>query len=87
MVSCVDPEARHMHKNRTQRQDGYKAHLAVEPESGIYTAVALRPGTGADHHEAAVAEQLLNGEDGPVTVLADAAYGTGQARQRPPATR
>ncbi|MFD8565243.1 IS1182 family transposase [Streptosporangium canum] len=82
IVSCVDPEARHVHKNRTQRQDGYKAHLAVEPESGIYTAVALRPGTGADHHEAAVAEQLLNGEDGPVTVLADAAYGTGQARQR-----
>jgi hypothetical protein len=81
IVSTVDPQSRHVHKNRTQRQDGYKAHLAVEPDSGIYTGVALRPGTGAVHHEAAVAEQLLAEETEPVIVLGDAAYGTGQARQ------
>ncbi|WP_345003535.1 transposase, partial [Streptosporangium album] len=34
MVSTVDPESRHVHKSRTQYQDGYKAHLAVEPETG-----------------------------------------------------
>ncbi|MEU7901223.1 IS1182 family transposase [Nonomuraea sp. NPDC049152] len=81
IVSTVDPQARHVHKNRTQRQDGYKAHMAVEPESGIYTEVALRPGVGATHHEAAVAEELLAEEEEPVIVLGDAAYGTGHARR------
>ncbi|MFB9896250.1 transposase, partial [Planobispora takensis] len=80
IVSTVDPQSRHVHKNRTRHQDGYKAHLAIEPETGLFTAVALRPGSGADHHEAAVAEDLLAGEHA-LTVLGDAAYGTGQARQ------
>lgn len=31
IVSTVDPEARHGHKSRTQRVDGYKAHFACEP--------------------------------------------------------
>ncbi|SFI13541.1 hypothetical protein SAMN05216275_101309 [Streptosporangium canum] len=48
---------------------------------GHLPGVALRPGTGADHHEAAVAADLPAGENGPVTVLGDAAYGTGQARR------
>ncbi|MBB4938496.1 transposase [Streptosporangium album] len=81
MVSTVDPESRHVHKSRTQYQDGYKAHLAVEPETGLFTDVALRPGTGAAHHEAAVATDLLADERAPVTVLGDAAYGTGAARR------
>jgi hypothetical protein len=81
IISTVDPQARHVHKNRTQYQDGYKAHLAVEPETGLFTDVALRPGTGADHHEAAVATDLLAEESAPLTVLGDAAYGTGKARR------
>ncbi|MFD0887260.1 IS1182 family transposase [Streptosporangium algeriense] len=81
IVSTVDPEARHVHKNRTRYQDGYKAHLAVEPETGLFTAVALRPGSGADHHEAAVAQELLVTEKQALIVLGDAAYGTGPARQ------
>ena len=43
MISTVDPDARHIHKNRTHHQDGFKAHLAVEPETGLFTAVALHP--------------------------------------------
>ncbi|MFD5574651.1 IS5/IS1182 family transposase, partial [Streptomyces cadmiisoli] len=54
MVSTIDPEARHVHKTRSHQQDGFKAHLAIEPETGLYTAVALRPGAGAEHHEATV---------------------------------
>src|SRR5438445_515524 len=38
VISTVDPEARHMHKSRHEYRDGYKAHLAVEPETGIITA-------------------------------------------------
>ena len=54
VISAVDPEARHGHKSVSVRKDGYKAHLAVEPSTGIVTAAALtaanaptgRPGWG-----------------------------------------
>lgn len=80
IVSTVDPEARHIHKTRSHRQDGYKAHLAVESETGLYTAVALRPCAGPEHHEAAVLD-LLAEEDTPVDAFGDTAYSTGDARQ------
>ncbi|MCX5165365.1 IS1182 family transposase [Streptomyces sp. NBC_00264] len=81
MVSTVDPEARHVHKTRSHQQDGFKAHLAIEPETGLYTAVALRPGAGAEHHEAAVGLELLADEDQPVDAFGDTAYSAGDARQ------
>ncbi|MFI0421740.1 transposase [Spongiactinospora sp. 9N601] len=74
IISTVDPQARHIHKSGQQRDDGYKAHLAVEPETGLFTAVALRPGAGAAYHESAVAPALLAHERGPLQILADAAY-------------
>ncbi|MCX4641626.1 MULTISPECIES: IS1182 family transposase [unclassified Streptomyces] len=80
MVSTVDPEARHVHKTRTHQQDGFKAHLAMEPETGLYTAVALRPGAGPEHHEAMVGIDLLTDEDEPVDAFGDTAYSTGDAR-------
>jgi len=80
MISTVDPESRHVHKTRTQQQDGYKAHLAIEPETGLYTAVALTPGAGSEHHEAAVGLDLLADEDTPLDIFGDTAYSTGDAR-------
>lgn len=80
IISTVDPQARHIHKSGQQRDDGYKAHLAVEPESGLFTAVALRPGAGAAHHEAAVAPDLLAAERGVLQILADAAYAAAELR-------
>jgi transposase len=82
IISTVDPEARHAHKTRAHRQDGFKAHLAIEPETGLFTAVALRPASGPAHHDAAVAAELLAGEQAPVGLFADAAYDTGEARHR-----
>ena len=35
VISTVDPEARHAHKTRERRQDGFKAHLVVEPDTGL----------------------------------------------------
>ncbi|WP_326581508.1 IS1182 family transposase [Actinacidiphila glaucinigra] len=81
VVSTVDPQSRHVHKTRTHQQDGYKAHLAIEPETGLYTAVTLTPGAGPEHHEATVGVDLLAEEDGPVDAFGDTAYSTGQARQ------
>jgi hypothetical protein len=80
IISTVDPEARHAHKTVHRRQDGFKAHLAVEPDTGIITDCALTKATGADNHEAVVGLGLLEGEDQPVRVLGDSAYGTGAAR-------
>lgn len=81
IVSTVDPEARHIHKNRTRHQEGFRSHAAFEPETGLLTEVALTAGTGAHNHEAAVAEDLLADEDETLTVLGDTAYGTGELRE------
>ena len=80
VISTVDPDSRHVHKTVARRQDGFKAHLAVEPDSGIITDCALTKATGAENHEAAVGLALLESEDRPVTVLADSAYGAGEFR-------
>jgi IS5 family transposase len=82
VVSVVDPDARHIHKNRTRHQEGFKGHVSFEPETGLFTAVALTRGSGAGNHEAAVAAGLLASEEGTLTILGDAAYGTGELRQR-----
>ncbi|WP_433470168.1 IS1182 family transposase [Spirillospora sp. CA-128828] len=81
VVSTVDPDARHVHKTRSHYQDGYKAHLAIEPETGLFTAVALTPGSGSEHHEATVALDLLADQDEPVEVFGDTAYSTGPTHQ------
>ena len=80
VISTVDPEARHVHKTMHRRQDGYKAHIAIEPDTGIITECAVRQANGADNHEAVVGLELLAGEDDGLQVLGDAAYGTAEAR-------
>ena len=77
VISTVDPEARHMHKSVSQYRDGYKAHIAVEPETGIITASTLTPANTAD---GPVGVNLLEGEEPGLQVLADSAYGSGEVR-------
>jgi Transposase DDE domain/Transposase domain (DUF772) len=83
IVSTVDPEARHVHKNRTRHQEGFKAHVAFEPETGLFTEVGLTGGSGPQSRDAAAALDLLadENEDEDLTVLGDAAYGTGALRE------
>ena len=80
MISTVDPEARHAHKTRNRRQDGYKAHVVVGPDTGIITATARTPASGPEHSDAAVGIDLLadQHDDDRVQVLAESAYGTGE---------
>jgi IS5 family transposase len=78
MVSTVDPESRHVHKTTSVYRDGYKAHIGVEPDTGIITACELTAGNIGD---AQAAPGLLAGETGPVEVLGDSAYGSGEFRQ------
>lgn len=79
IVSVVDPESRHVHKTVHDYRDGYKAHAAAEPETGIITDVAVTPGNTPD---ADTALDLLSGEDEPVEVLGDSAYGSGKLRAK-----
>jgi transposase-like protein DUF772/DDE family transposase len=83
VISTVDPDTRHAHKTRERRQDGYKAHVVVEPDTGLITDTALTRAAGPANSDAAVGIALLDADpttgDQPVEVLADSAYGTGDA--------
>jgi hypothetical protein len=74
VISTVDCEARHGHKSRNRRFDGYKAHVSVDPDSELIDDVVV---TAANTHDAAVVEDLLadhaTDEDKP-TVMGDCAY-------------
>jgi IS5 family transposase len=77
VVSTVDPDSRHMHKSVSSYRDGYKAHVAVEPETGLITACALTPANAGD---GPTGVRLLDGEQPGLQVLADSAYGSGEVR-------
>lgn len=80
VISTVDPDTRHAHKTVSRRQDGFKAHIAIEPDTGLITDCALTKASGVDSHEAVVGLALLADEPAAVEVLADSAYGAGDAR-------
>jgi hypothetical protein len=91
VVSTVDPQARHTRKSGEARRDGYRAHLAAEPDTGIITDEALTKAAGTEHSDPAVAQQFLAGDlatssdgdgdgDGEREWYGDSAYGTGDLR-------
>jgi len=77
VISTVDPQARHAHKASAHRRDGYKAHIAAEPESGLVTECAL---TAANVPDGSTGIQLLAGERPGLEVLGDTHYGSGPTR-------
>jgi hypothetical protein len=56
VISTVDPEARHGHKTAARGFDGYKGHVAVDPDSELITATTLTAGNVGD---AAAGDDLL----------------------------
>ena len=64
VISTVDPQARHGHKTSARGFDGYKGHLAADPDSEIVTATMV---TAANSGDADPAEDLL-AEDLPEPV-------------------
>lgn len=93
VISTVDPQARHGHKTAARGFDGYKGHVAADPDSEIITDTMVNAGNVGD---AAVAVDLIDdlldrdqgdrdesdGQDGAEgdgpDVYGDAAYGTGE---------
>lgn len=91
VISTVDPEARHGHKTQAHGFDGYKGHVALDPDAELVTATAVTPGNAGD---ATVAQALLapdlpaadepaandepTAERQAISVYGDAAYGAGE---------
>ena len=80
VISTVDPQARHGHKSSAHGFDGYKSHVAIDPDSEVITATTVTAGNTGD---AAAAGELLAGDLSgsqakPLRVYGDSAYGTGE---------
>jgi hypothetical protein len=56
VISTVDPEARHGHKTAARGFDGYKGHIAIDPDTEIITAAETTAGNVGD---GSVAKELL----------------------------
>jgi hypothetical protein len=48
VISTVDPQARHGHKTSHRGFDGYKGHVAVDPDAELITATAVTAGNVGD---------------------------------------
>lgn len=86
VISTVDPDTRHAHKTREKRQDGFKAHVVVEPDTGLTTVCALTKTNGPDNSDATVGADLVLADptlaanisaEQQVEVLGDSAYASG----------
>ena len=80
VISTVDADARHTRKSPENRRDGYRAHVAACPETGLITNEQLTKAAGEENSDAAIAAALLAAEDSPAEVYGDSAYGTGDLR-------
>jgi hypothetical protein len=94
VISTVDPGARHTRKSPEARRDGYRAHVAADPETGIITDEKLTQASGEENSDAAVAAEFVAAEGaaagghgdhddasgGRLAWYGDSAYGTGDLR-------
>lgn len=77
VISTVDPQTRHAHKTRRAYRDGFKAHVAAEPDTGLITGCDLGPGNAGD---ADAAPGLIADEPPGTEVLGDTGYSAGEFR-------
>jgi hypothetical protein len=77
VISTVDTEARHGHKSRNRHFDGYKAHVAVDPDSELISEVTASAGNAPDREAVTelVAEHVT--EDDKPDIVGDSAYAQG----------
>lgn len=74
--SVVDPEMRHGRKSSSKRFNGYKVTLAVEPTSGIVTAIDTMEGSA---HDATAIPAILE-QTQPALLGGDQAYSVADER-------
>jgi transposase len=80
VISTVDVDARHGHRSRRDRYDGYKLHITVDTDSDLLTAAVA---TSATTHDATVLPALLDADPVAVAeVLGDTHYGAAEVRRQ-----
>jgi len=67
VISTVDVDTRHGHKTTAHGFDGYKGHVAVDPDSELVTATTV---TAGNHGDATVAEALIADLVDPAAIAA-----------------
>jgi hypothetical protein len=89
VISTVDTQARHTRKSKSVRRDGFRAHVAGEPGTGLITGCAMTMAAGQGSSDAengvhlAAADRFGDagpGQPGGLEVYGDSHYGSGQAR-------
>lgn len=82
IVSVHDPEMRHGRKSASQRFDGYKAAVAVDPDNQLITAVGVLPGNAhdAENKHALIEQTEQNTLTTVETIIGDTAYGSVEQR-------
>ena len=79
VISVVDPEARHGHRSRRDRYDGYKLHVSVDVTSDLFVAGAATKATTGD---GGVLPTLIEADPVAVAeVIADTHYGDAETRK------
>jgi hypothetical protein len=83
VISTVDPQARHGHKTNHRGFDGYKGHIAIDPDAELITATAVTAGNAGDGEPVAdllgdLLDHPSTGADQPATAYGDAAYGAAE---------
>jgi len=80
VISTVDPEARHGHKSRNRRFDGYKTHLSVDPDSELIDEVAVTAANTPDRDAVGELVGALAHEEDKPEIMGDSAYADGATR-------
>ena len=52
VISTVDTQARHTRKSKSKRRDGFRGHVAAEPETGLITDCEMTMAAGAGSSDA-----------------------------------
>lgn len=84
VISTVDPEARHGRKTAAHSFDGYKGHVAVEPDSEVITQTDVTPGNTGDAEPTdrlladVLGEEPEANKAAGIEVYGDASYGTAE---------
>jgi Transposase domain (DUF772) len=60
VISIVDPETRHARKPKSVRRDGYRGHVAAEPDTGLITDCELTKAAGQAGSDPVVGEQMIS---------------------------
>jgi hypothetical protein len=79
VISTVDPDARHGHRSRRDRYDGYKLHLSVDVDSDLFVAGEATAATVADGE---ILDALIDADPVAVAeVTGDTHYGSVDVRR------